>query len=40
MPNLLRYRTASQRAWLKNLELLDQLPLSPSEEEEEDEDPT
>ncbi len=40
MPNVLRYRTASQRAFLKNLELLDQLPLSPSEsEEEEAEDP-
>ena len=35
MPNVLRYRTASQRAFLKNLELLDQLPLSPSESEEE-----
>ncbi len=34
MPNVLRYRTASQRAFLKNLELLDQLPLSPSEAEE------
>jgi hypothetical protein len=40
MPNILRYRTASQRAFLKNLELLDQLPPPKLEaEEEEAEDP-
>ncbi len=37
MPNLQRYRTASQRAFLKNLELLDELP-PPTSEGDEDED--
>lgn len=43
MSNLQRYRTASQRALLKNLELLDQLPPPASETDEdegEDETPT
>ena len=39
MPNVLRYRTASQRAFLKSLDQLDQLPPPPSEAEEA-EDPT
>ena len=44
MPNVQRYRTASQRAMLKHLELLDQLPPPASEADEdegeaEDEDP-
>lgn len=36
MSNLQRYRTASQRALLKNLELLDELP-PPTSEDDEDE---
>ena len=36
MSNLQRYRTASQRAFLKNLELLDELP-PPTSEGDEDE---
>lgn len=39
MPNVQRYRTASQRALLKNLALLEELPPPVSEvEEDEDED--
>jgi hypothetical protein len=37
MPNVQRYRTASQRALLKNLALLEELP-PPVSEVEEDED--
>lgn len=43
MPNVQRYRTASQHALLKHLELLDELSPPPSEAEEgeaEGEDPT
>lgn len=43
MPNLQRYRSASQRTLLKHLELLDELPLPQSDGDEEgaeDETPT
>jgi len=40
MPNVQRYRTASQRAFLKNLELLDELPSPVSEAEDEGETAT
>jgi len=40
MPNVQRYSTTSQRALLKHLELLDQLPPPTSEADEDEEDST
>jgi hypothetical protein len=40
MPNVQRYRTASEHALLKHLELLDQLPPPTSEADEDEDDST